>query len=46
MDEKIEKIKLFYEKHIYKIGHIKKLLENGKITEEEYNEIVGEEYNS
>ena len=42
----LEKIKLFYKKHLYTKGQVHKFLEKGIITEEEYKEIVGEEYDS
>ena len=42
----LEKIKLFYKKHLYTKEQVHKFLEKGIITEEEYNEIVGEEYDS
>ena len=38
----LEKIKLFYKKHLYTKGQVHKFLEKGIITKEEYKEIVGE----
>lgn len=38
----LEKIKLFYKKHLYTKGQVHKFVEKGIITEEEYKEIVGE----
>lgn len=36
-----EKIKLYYEKGIYKEKHLKTFLAKGVISKEEYNQIVG-----
>ena len=41
----IEKIKRYYDLGIYKEKHIHRLLELGKITQEEYEEIIGGETN-
>lgn len=38
----VEQIKKFYDKGIYKISQINAMLEAGKITQEEYVYIVGE----
>ena len=38
----LEKIKLFYKKHLYTKGQVHKFLEKGVISKEEYKEIVGE----
>ena len=41
----IEKIKRYYVLGIYKEKHIHRLLELNKITQEEYEEIIGDEQN-
>ena len=38
----LEKIKLFYKKHLYTKEQVHKFVEKGIITEEEYKGIVGE----
>ena len=39
----LEKIKLFYKKHLYTKEQVHKFAEKGIITEEQYKEIVGNE---
>ena len=39
-----DKVKLFYKKHLYTKEQVHKFVEKGVITEEEYKEIVGEDY--
>lgn len=41
MSKYFERIKTYYEKGIYKIAHLDKLLSSGAITQEEYNQIIG-----
>lgn len=41
----IEKIKRYYDLGIYKEKHIHRLLELNKITQEEYEEIIGGDIN-
>lgn len=41
----IEKIKRYYVLGIYKEKHINRLLELNKITQEEYDEIIGGDIN-
>jgi len=38
----VEKIKMYYDKGIYKKAQIDKMYESGKITYEEYRYILGE----
>ena len=38
----VEQIKKYYQKGIYKISQINAMLQTGKITDEEYTYIVGE----
>ena len=40
--KELEKVKKFYEKGVYKLAQINAMLSAGKITEEEYRYIVGE----
>lgn len=40
----IEKIKLYYDKKIYKEKHIRAFVVSGVITAEQYKEITGEDY--
>ena len=40
--EKLNEVKKFYEKGIYKLSQINAMLRAGKITDEEYAYIVGE----
>ena len=37
-------VKRYYDKGIYSADDVKKFVQAGKITEEEYNDIVGEDY--
>lgn len=37
-------VKRYYDKGIYSADDVKKFVEAGKITEEEYKDIVGENY--
>lgn len=37
-------VKRYYERHIYSIDDVKIFVKAGKITEEEYKEITGEDY--
>ena len=39
-----ETIKKYYDKKIYKKAHIKAFVKAGKLTEEEYKLITGEDY--
>lgn len=39
-----ERIKKYYEKGIYKDSHIAIFVQKGVITEEEYKEIMGKDY--
>lgn len=38
-------VKRYYDKGIYTKDDVKKFVQAGKITEDEYKEIVGEDYN-
>lgn len=46
MSKYFERIKTYYEKGIYKIAHLQKLVKSGAITEAEYKEITGEDYSA
>lgn len=39
-----DKIKLFYDKHLYTAAQVRKFAEKGVITPEEYTLITGKEY--
>ena len=46
MSKNFEKIKGYYENGFWSKERVINMLKKGIITEEEYNEIVGEEYDS
>lgn len=44
MSKNYEKIKRYYDKGIYKVEHLRKLVEKGGITAEEFFLISGQDY--
>lgn len=44
MSKHFERIKVYYQKGIYKIEHLKKLVKSGAITEAEYQDITRKTY--
>lgn len=39
-----EKVKMYFDKGIYKAIHVRKIVQAGKLTRTEYTLITGEEY--
>lgn len=44
MSANFEKVKYYYDNGLWNIGRVKKAVAKGWITEEEYKEITGEDY--
>lgn len=44
MSKYFERIKFYYENGLYRIDHLKKLVQSGAITADEYQEITGDAY--